>query len=93
MNKRDLIDAIAASRGVSKTDAREAIDAILDVITGAVSRGEVVQLVGFGAFAKRHRSARIGRSPTTGAEIVISAAKTVKFTAGKGFKDAVNGAK
>ena len=51
-----------------------------------------MQLIGFGSFSTGARAARVGRNPATGAEIQIPAAKTVKFTAGKAFKDAVNGA-
>ncbi|MGU7811667.1 HU family DNA-binding protein [Burkholderia sp. AW49-1] len=90
MNKQELIDAVAADAGLSKVAASEAIQVVLDVITYAVSAGENVQLVGFGTFSRGERAARTGRNPTTGAEIEIAAAKTVKFSAGKAFKDAVN---
>ncbi|WP_257249783.1 HU family DNA-binding protein [Burkholderia cepacia] len=90
MNKQELIDAVAAGAGVSKTDASKTVEAVLDAITDAVSRGESVQLIGFGAFSQGQRAARTGRNPTTGAEIAIPAANTVKFTAGKAFKDVVN---
>ncbi|RQP97729.1 MULTISPECIES: HU family DNA-binding protein [Burkholderia cepacia complex] len=90
MNKQELIDAVAADAGLSKVAASEAIQAVLDVITHAVSAGDSVQLVGFGSFSQGERAARTGRNPTTGAEIAIAAAKTVKFSAGKAFKDAVN---
>jgi DNA-binding protein HU-beta len=90
MNKQDLIDAVAARTGDSKAATGEAIDAVLGAITRAVTAGDPVQLIGFGSFATGQRSARTGRNPSTGAEIQIAAAKTVKFTAGKAFKDAVN---
>ena len=90
MNKQELIDAVAAGTGTSKTDAGEAVQAVLDVIARTVARGDAVQLVGFGSFSQGQRAERTGRNPTTGAEILIAAAKTVKFTAGKAFKDAVN---
>ncbi|WP_083266145.1 HU family DNA-binding protein [Burkholderia lata] len=68
-----------------------AIEAILGVITRAVSSsGNSVQLVGFGSFSQGKRAARTGRNSTTGAEITIAATKTVKFSAGKAFKDAMN---
>jgi len=92
MNKQDLIDAVAASTGETKAATGAAIDAILDVVTRAVTSGDSVQLVGFGSFSTGQRAARVGRNPATGAEIQIAAAKTVKFTAGKAFKDAVNAA-
>ncbi|RQS45133.1 HU family DNA-binding protein [Burkholderia sp. Bp8986] len=91
MNKQQLIDAVAAGAGVSKSDASKEVQAALDAITDTVSRGKTVQVVGFGAFSLGQRAARTGRTPTTGAEIAIPTAKTVKFTAGKAFETAVNG--
>ncbi|CAB3723704.1 DNA-binding protein HU [Paraburkholderia phenoliruptrix] len=93
MNKTDLIDAVSAQTDVSKAQAGEALDAVIDAITKAVTRGETVQLIGFGSFSSGARAARTGRNPQTGAEIKIPASKTVKFTAGKAFKDAVNSSK
>jgi DNA-binding protein HU-beta len=90
MNKQELIDAVAATTGESKVATGETIDAIIETISKAVANGENVQLIGFGSFSTGARAARIGRNPSTGAEIHIAAAKTVKFTAGKSFKDLVN---
>jgi DNA-binding protein HU-beta len=90
MNKQDLVDAVAASTGDSKTATGEAINVVLDVIARAVTAGDVVQLVGFGSFSMGQRTARTGRNPSTGAEIQIAAAKMPMFTVGKAFKDAVN---
>ncbi|HEY1609966.1 MAG TPA: HU family DNA-binding protein [Paraburkholderia sp.] len=90
MNKQELIDAVAASTGDTKAATGATIDAILEAVTRAVTSGDSVQLVGFGSFSTGQRAARVGRNPATGAEIQIAAAKTVKFTAGKAFKDAVN---
>ncbi len=91
MNKQELVDAVAAKAGTSKASAAETLDALIDIIRTTVTKGESVQLVGFGSFSTGARAARVGRNPATGAEIQIAAAKTVKFTAGKAFKDAVNG--
>ncbi|AJZ56842.1 bacterial DNA-binding family protein [Paraburkholderia fungorum] len=90
MNKHELVDAVAAATGNSKVAVAGAVDAFIGAVTSAVAKGEPVQLVGFGTFATGARAARIGRNPATGAEIQIAAAKTVKFTAGKAFKNAVN---
>ena len=90
MNKQELIDAVSGSTGESKAATGETIDAILDAVTRADTAGDAVQLIGFGSFSMGARAARVGRNPATGAEIQIPAAKTVKFTAGKAFKDAVN---
>ena len=90
MNKQELIDAVAAATGESKAATGQTIDAIVEAVTKAVVNGDTVQLVGFGSFSTGARAARVGRNPSTGAEIQIAAAKTVKFTAGKAFKEAVN---
>jgi DNA-binding protein HU-beta len=85
------VDAVAAATGESKAATGEAIDAVIAAITAAVTKGDTVQLIGFGSFSTGARAARVGRNPVTGAEIQIPAAKAVKFTAGKAFKDALNG--
>jgi DNA-binding protein HU-beta len=90
MNKTELIDAIAAECDLSKAAAQRALDSIVNNVVKAVANGSSVQLVGFGTFASGKRAERTGRNPRTGEEIKIAAAKTVKFSAGKAFKDAVN---
>lgn len=90
MNKSELIDAMADSADLSKSDASRAVDAFVDVITGALKGGDSVNLVGFGSFVVRERAARTGRNPQTGAEIQIKASKSAAFKAGKALKDALN---
>ncbi|QCP50416.1 HU family DNA-binding protein [Trinickia violacea] len=90
MNKQELVEAVAAATGGSRAATGEAIDAFIAAVIDAVMKGETVQLIGFGSFSTGARAARVGRNPATGAEIQIPAAKTVKFTSGKAFKDAVN---
>ena len=90
MNKQELVDAIALAVGTSKSAAAEAIDAFVAVVTQAVADGDGVQLSGFGTFSTGQRAARTGRNPRTGETMQIAAAKTVKFTAGKAFKESVN---
>jgi DNA-binding protein HU-beta len=90
MNKQELIDAVASEVGVAKSAAAETIDAFLATVTNAVVKGDPVQLIGFGSFSTGARAARAGRNPKTGEPLQIAASKTVKFTAGKAFKDAVN---
>jgi DNA-binding protein HU-beta len=92
MNKQDLVDAVAAKTSESKAMTGETLDAVIAAITGEVTKGGTVQLIGFGSFSTGARAGRVGRNPATGAEIHIPAAKTVKSTAGKAFKEAVNGA-
>ena len=90
MNKSDLIEAIAESAEMTKADAGRAVDAVVNVITRALKKGDSVTLVGFGTFEVRKRGARIGRNPRTGEEIKIKASKNPAFKAGKALKDAVN---
>ncbi|TDY22113.1 HU family DNA-binding protein [Paraburkholderia sp. BL6665CI2N2] len=90
MNKQELIDAVASATGASKASAGETLDALVSTVMKAIVAGDSVQLIGFGSFSQGSRAARTGRNPATGQEIQIAAAKTVKFTAGKAFKDAVN---
>ncbi|MGA9914400.1 HU family DNA-binding protein [Paraburkholderia sp.] len=90
MNRQELIDAVASATGGSKSSTAETLDAILEAVTKALVAGDSVQLIGFGSFSQGARAARTGRNPATGQEIQIAAAKTVKFTAGKVFKDMVN---
>lgn len=90
MNKSELIEIIANDADITKASADRALSSTIEHIIKAVTKGDDVQLIGFGTFKSGKRSARTGRNPQTGAEIKIPAAKTVKFTAGKAFKDAVN---
>jgi len=90
MNKSDLIDAMASSAGLSKADAGRALDAFTSNIARALQKGQSVSLVGFGTFSVKHRNARTGRNPRTGATIQIAASNNPSFKAGKALKDAVN---
>lgn len=90
MNKSELVELIASSADISKSSAGDALEAVLDGITGALSSGNSVTLVGFGTFSVSHRSARDGRNPRTGETIKIKASNLAKFKAGKALKDALN---
>ncbi len=82
MNKAELIDAIASKAGLSKADAKKALDAFVDTTSDALKKGDRVALVGFGSFSVSERGARTGRNPQTGQPIKIAAKKVVKFKAG-----------
>lgn len=81
MNKTDLVNAIAAA-GLTKADAKKALEATLNAITEAIGKGDKVALLGFGTFAATERPAREGVNPRTGERIHIEARKTIKFKAG-----------
>ena len=90
MTKADLVDVIADGADLSRIKAEEILNLTLDTIKSTVAKGNTMQLVGFGSFVPGSRAARMGRNPKTGEAIKIAATKTVKFSAGKSFKDALN---
>jgi DNA-binding protein HU-beta len=90
MNKAQLIDAMAAGAGLTKADAKKALDAFVTATTDSLKAGDRVALIGFGSFSVTERSARTGRNPQTGKEITIAAKKVVKFKAGAELADAVS---
>ena len=89
MNKVELTAAVAAKAGLTKKDADKAVAAVIDAIVETLTKGEKVQLVGFGTFEVRERAARTGINPATKETIAIAASKQPAFKAGKAFKDAV----
>ncbi|MFD2612009.1 HU family DNA-binding protein [Paenibacillus gansuensis] len=90
MNKSELITKVAETTELSKKDVTKAVDAVFEAISEALSGGDKVQLVGFGNFEVRERSARKGRNPQTGEEIEIPASKVPAFKPGKALKDGIN---
>ncbi len=89
MNKQQLIDAMADKAGLTKADAKKALDAFVDTTADALKSGDRVALVGFGSFSVSKRNARTGRNPQTGKPITIDAKKVVKFKAGSELADTV----
>ncbi len=89
MNKSELIEAIAETSHLSKSEAGRALDAVIESITQALKKGDTVSLVGFGSFGVKERAERQGRNPQTGNTITIQAAKLPSFKPGKALKDAV----
>ena len=79
MNKVELINAVAENAGMTKVDARKAIDAIMEVSKAELKKGGKIALVGFGTLGVTERPARQGRNPRTGKTIKIAAKKVVKF--------------
>lgn len=90
MNKGDLIQKIADHAGLTKGQAEDALNAVINGITDALKSDDSVTLVGFGTFSVSKRDARTGRNPQTGETITIAAKKQVKFKVGKKLADSVN---
>lgn len=95
MNKGELVEAVLKKAGgeLSKAATERLVSATIESIFTSLKKGESVQLIGFGTFSIGKRAARTGRNPQTGEPLKIKAAKTIKFTAGKALKEAVNGGK
>jgi len=82
MNKAELIDAMASDAGISKADAKRALDSFIGNTTKCLKKGDRLSLIGFGSFSVSRRAARKGRNPQTGKEITIKAKNVVKFKPG-----------
>lgn len=91
MNNSDLADAVAASSGIAKTDARKLVDAVFDAIGNAAAKGDEVSLNGFGKFKVKDSPEREGRNPATGEAMTIKASKKLAFAPAKAIKDKLNG--
>ncbi len=90
MNTTDLIERIAAAHELTKTQAREVVEAVFVAITEAAATGDEVALNGFGRFKVTDRAARQGRNPATGETIQIAASRKLAFTAAKPVRDKLN---
>ena len=89
MNKTELIAAVSQAAGLTKKDTERVLNAALDAITASLSRGEKVQLSGFGTFEVKEREARIGRNPRTKEAIDIPATFVPSFKPSKALRDTV----
>ena len=89
MNKAELIDVMAAEAGLTKADAKKALEAFINTTSKSLQEGDKVTLVGFGTFSVSDRSERKDRNPQTGSEISIAAKKIVKFKPGSELSAAV----
>jgi len=90
MNKNEFIASFSQKADLSKKDAEKAYSAFVETITEALTKGEKIQLVGFGTFEVKERAARVGLNPQTKEKIQIPASKAPGFKAGKAFKDIFN---
>ena len=88
-NKQDLIAKVAETAELNKKQAALVVNTVFETISESLSKGEKVQIIGFGSFDVRERAERKGRNPQTGAELVIPASKVPGFKAGKALKEVV----
>ncbi len=79
MNKTQLVEAITLDAGISKVDAKRALDAFIRVTVQALKEEDKILLSGLGTFSVQHKPARTGRNPRTGAAVKIAPKRVVKF--------------
>lgn len=91
MTKEQFIEEVMAKATISKKDAKNSVNAVLDILTEKMAAGETVSFVGFGSFGSSMRAAKTGRNPKTLEEISIPAKSVPRFKPGKALKDAVAG--
>lgn len=89
MTKAELVGKIVTASGLAKSQAEKAVDGFVSAVSGALSSGDTVTLVGFGTFSVAQRAQREGRNPRTGEKIKIPASKVVKFKAGKNLSEKI----
>jgi DNA-binding protein HU-beta len=89
VNKGELIDNVASEIGVTKREAKKAVECVFETITDCLAKGDAVRLVGFGTFGARKRAARMARNPRTGEKIQVKAMNVPFFKAGKELKEKV----
>ena len=90
MNKNDFVSSVAEKAGLSKADAKKAIDAFCETVSDVLKAGDKLSLVGFGTFSVAERGERQGINPLTKQPITIAAKKSAKFKGGKELTDALN---
>jgi DNA-binding protein HU-beta len=90
MNKKELINKVSETTGLSKKESEAAVEATLDTIGETLAEGEKVSLMGFGNFEVRTRAARKGRNPQTNAEIDIPESKNPAWKPSKKLKEIIN---
>ncbi len=91
MTKNELAEKVAEQTGIGAGQAREALEIVIETVSGELSSGGEVSLAGFGKFSVSNRSARQGRNPSTGETINIPASKSAKFSAASALKKRLNG--
>ena len=91
MTKTELIGRMAEAAGISRDQAKLALEAFTDQVTGSLVQGRDVRLVGFGSFVAVDRKAGVARNPQTGAAVARPASRTARFRPGEGLKSALNG--
>ena len=91
MTKAELIAAMAEAAGISRDQARLALEGFTDTVTASLKSGNDVRIIGFGSFVAVDRKPGVARNPRTGEAIARPASRTARFRVGEGLKSALNG--
>ena len=90
MTKTDIVEKVCVGRGISKSEAAEAVDAVFELMKGTLESGDDLKISGFGTFTVRKKSARRGRNPQTGEDITIANRNVVTFKLSNTLKQEIN---
>ena len=85
-----LSEAVFSEVGLSRYESAQLVESVLEHISNALVKNEVVKISSFGTFSTRNKRARIGRNPKTGAEAEISGRRVITFRPSQRMKDRVN---
>ena len=89
MNKQSIVEAVHEKLGGTKVAAEQAVETMIETITGTLKKGEEVSVAGLGIWSVKTRAARTARNPRTGEAIKVAAMRVPKFRPAKALKDAV----
>jgi DNA-binding protein HU-beta len=90
MTKAELVEAMADTSGLNKTQAKAALDAFIASVSASLRAGKEVRVVGFGSFVPIKRAAGTARNPRTGETVNRKASQTCRFRVGEALKTALN---
>lgn len=91
MSTSQLVDHVAERTGMSKSQAKQAVNAVLETMSDTLAKGDRVQLSGFGSFEIRNRAERQGTNPRTREKVTIPASKAVGFRPASSLRERVGG--
>ena len=91
MTKTNLVDTVYEAVGVTKKEASDYVDTVIETIKETLETGQELKVSGFGKFEVRHKGERVGRNPRTGVEIMIPERKVLRFKVSQVLKDELNG--
>ncbi|MEQ5774133.1 MULTISPECIES: integration host factor subunit alpha [Thalassospira] len=90
VTRADLAEAVYQEVGLSRNESAQLLETVLDEISGALIRDEVVKISSFGSFSVRSKGERIGRNPKTGEEVPILPRKVLVFRPSQVLKSRIN---